>query len=547
MTTHQGGSAGGAERRHPSGTDPALETVGLTKRFGALVANDDISLQVPVGTIHAVVGENGAGKTTLMRMVYGLYSPDNGTIRLRGEDVSFRSPRDALAHGVAMVHQTSLLVGSMSVTENVMLSLSGRGRPSRRDVVERLARFSGENGLGLDPRATVDTLSVGLRQRAEILGALYHEASLLILDEPTTVLTPREAEKLFAVLRDLTARGTTVLLVTHKLREVLAVTDDVTVLRGGRVVGQAPTSELDEKQLVRLMVGRSVPLQVREAALTSETAEPDRPTDATVPSDLSQSPVPPDAAEGPVVLDVQGLVVVDNLGSRRLHDVDLAVRQGEIVGVTGVEGNGQRELVEAIVGLRRVTSGTVRIAAEDVTTASVRRRRRLGLAYIPESRATEGVAGGLSVEDNIVLGRHHEATFRWYGLRRMKEIRQFARRQIEEFGIVAGGPTVHVDTLSGGNAQKVVVAREVAKGPKVLLAVQPTQGVDVAAAYAIRTTLQRLRDQGMSILLITSDLREACDLCDRAVVLYNGAVAGEVPRENATEQRLGTLAMGLAS
>jgi len=511
--------------RQPGSTTPALETVDLTKRFGSLAANDAISLRVPAGTVHAVVGENGAGKTTLMRMVYGLYVPDAGEIRLHGEPMTFGSPRQALAHGVAMVHQTSLLVGSMTVAENILLSLNRRAGMSRQAVVERLARLSGENGLGIDPRAPVDSLSIGMRQRAEILGGLFHQAKLLILDEPTTVLTPKEANKLFGVLRDLTSRGTTVILVTHKLREVLAVTHNVSVLRGGKLVAEAPTADLDEKELVRLMVGRDVALSVA----TNEQGD----TAA--------------ASNEPPSLKVEDLVVVDQMGVRRVGGVSLEVNPGEIVAVTGVEGNGQRELVEALVGLRAPASGRILFAGRDVTRASIARRRRLGLGYIPESRATEGLSSELSIEDNLVLGQHRRAPFARNGIRRIRDVREFALRQIKEYDVVASGSRVPAAELSGGNAQKVVVAREVSKQPRVLLAVQPTQGVDVAAAFAIRTTLRRLRDEGTSIVLVTSDLREACHLADRAVVLYNGTLAGERAGGQATEESLGELAMGVSA
>lgn len=502
----------------------SLETVALTKRFGPLVANEAISLRVPAHTIHAVVGENGAGKTTLMRMVYGLYVPDAGEIMLDGEPVTFGSPRDALAHGVAMVHQTSLLVGSLTVAENIMLSLSGRGTPSRREVAERLARLSRENGLGVDPRARVDSLSVGMRQRTEILGALFHKAKLLILDEPTTALTPAEAGQLFDVLRDLTSRGTTVTLVTHKLREVLAVCQNVSVLRGGRLVAEAATADLDEKELVRLMVGREVAMTLSEAHPAIRNAP------------LGAAPR----------IDVQDLTVVDRLGVCRVNGVSLSVRPGEIVAVTGVEGNGQRELVEALVGLEPSQSGQIWIDGTDVTSASIASRRRLGLGYIPESRAAEALVGELSIEDNLVLGQHRHHAFSRHGVRRVRATHDFATAQIREFEVVARGSSVAVGTLSGGNAQKVVVAREVSKNPRVLLAVQPTQGVDVAATFAIRATLRRLRNEGMSILLVTSDLREACDLSDRAIVLFNGEVAGERSQSHATEESLGSLAMGLS-
>ncbi len=514
-----------AGRLHLPDGGLSLETVALTKRFGPLVANEAISLRVPARTIHAVVGENGAGKTTLMRMVYGLYVPDAGEILLDGEPVTFGSPRDALAHGVAMVHQTSLLVGSLTVAENIMLSLSGRGTPSRREVAERLAHLSRENGLGVDPRARVDSLSVGMRQRTEILGALFHKAKLLILDEPTTALTPGEAGQLFDVLRDLTSRGTTVTLVTHKLREVLGVCQNVSVLRGGRLVAEAATADLDEKELVRLMVGREVAMTVSEAhpALRDAAA-------------LCAAPS----------IDVQDLTVVDRLGVCRVNGVSLSVRPGEIVAVTGVEGNGQRELVEALVGLGPSQSGQIWIDGTDVTSASIASRRRLGLGYIPESRAAEALVGELSIEDNLVLGQHRRHAFSRHGVRRVRATHDFATAQIREFEVVARGSSVAVGTLSGGNAQKVVVAREVSKNPRVLLAVQPTQGVDVAATFAIRATLRRLRNEGMSILLVTSDLREACDLSDRAIVLFNGEVAGERSQSHATEESLGSLAMGVS-
>lgn len=502
----------------------ALATLDLTKSFGSLVANDAISLRVRAGTIHAIVGENGAGKTTLMRMIYGLYQPDSGEIMLDGSPAIFGSPRDALARGIAMVHQTSLLVGSLTVTENIMLSIRGRGSTSRRAIGERLVRLSDEHKLGIDPRCRTDSLSVGMRQRTEILGALFHDARLLILDEPTTVLTPQEAVALFAVLRALTARGTTVVLVTHKLREVLAVSHNVSVLRGGRLVAEASTAQLNEKELVRLMVGRDVALSVSDANPDQQMA---RTGSATT-------------------LDIQDLTVVDRLGVHRVDGVSLSVREGEVVAVTGVEGNGQRELVEALVGLEPATSGQIRLGGMDVTRAGIGRRRRLGLGYIPESRATEALANELAIEDNLVLGQHRRARFSRHGVRRIRATRRFAVRQIEEFDVVASGPGAPVSTLSGGNAQKVVVAREVSKNPRVLLAVQPTQGVDVAAAYAIRATLRRLRNEGMSIVLVTSDLREACDLCDRAVVLYNGHVAGERDRGRATEESLGALAMGIS-
>ncbi|MFE4952403.1 ABC transporter ATP-binding protein [Leifsonia sp. NPDC056665] len=516
-----------AEKGFQGGVAPALETVRLTKAFGSFTANDSISMKIEAGTIHAILGENGAGKTTLMRMIYGLYTPDSGTILLNGEPVRFRGPRDALERGVAMVHQTSLLVGSMTVAQNVMLSEPVFGSSSHREVVAKLTEISERIGLGLDPKARVDTLSVGQRQRAEILAALYHEASLIILDEPTTVLTPKEADQLFAVMRELADAGSTIILITHKLREVLAITDDATVLRAGRVVGSARTKDLDEPTIVRLMVGKDVP--------------------ATVGTPSDQETESGSTPARDCMISVEHLNVDDLSGVQRVKDVSLSGYAGEIVGITGVEGNGQRDLIAALMGLQRARNGRVALKGRDVTSSSVGRRRRLGLGYIPESRATEGIAASLSLVDNLMLGQEENSRFSRWGLRRMRASRDFSDAQIAQFAIATRGAETPVGTLSGGNAQKVVVAREVAKQPSVLIAVQPTQGVDVAAAHSIRTTLKGLRDEGMCILLVTSDLSEACDLSDRIVVLYNGRVAGEVSRANASESSLGRLAMGLAS
>jgi simple sugar transport system ATP-binding protein len=505
------------------GGTPLLAARGLGKRFGDLRANDDVSFEVQPGSIHAVVGENGAGKTTLMRMVYGLYAPDEGHLELDGEPVAFTSPRHALARGVAMVHQHSLLLGSLTVAENVLLALPGLGRAPRQAVVRRLRELSASSGLEIDPERPVARLPVAARQRAEILSALFHDARLLILDEPTTVLTPQEVETLFGVLRTLHAGGTTIMLVTHKLREVMAISDRVTVLRGGRVVDTVPTARTDERQLVRMMVGRDVPLRV-----TADQA--------------SRGP-----AAGPCRLRARGLTVVDEAGIERVAQLDLDVAGGEIVAVTGVEGNGQAELTEALVGTRRATAGEVYLDGRPVARSPIRRRRRAGLAYIPEDRMHEGVNPAVSVRDNLVLGRHRERGFARLGLRNLRATTQLAQRLVGEYRVVPPEPAVTAGTLSGGNLQKVVVAREASKGPSALIAAQPTQGVDVAAAHMIRSTLLELRERGVAILLVSSDLGEVCDLADRAVVLYNGRASGELPRERLSEEAIGRLAMGVGT
>lgn len=501
----------------------ALSIRHVSKRFGHVQANDDVSFDVAAGSVHALVGENGAGKTTLMRIVYGLYPPDAGSIVLDDAALSFRGPRDALRRGVGMVHQHSLLVGSLSIAENVMLSLPGIGLPRHQQVIARLRALSQENGLGLDPEAVVNDVSVGARQRAEILNALYHGARLLILDEPTTVLTPQEVEQLFAVLRRLNASGTTIMIVTHKLVEVMAVSDAVTVLRQGRHVVTLPTASTDESALVRLMVGRDVPHRARVEEGTT---------------------VDPEVAP---ILRVADLRAQDAFGIERVRGVDFEVRPGEIVAITGIEGNGQTELTEAIVGTRPLIAGTIELGGEEIQRWPVGRRRRAGLAYVPESRMTEGICSLVSVRDNLVLGRHDRRPFARFGLRNGRATGRLARELVGEYAIVAPSLDADCGTLSGGNMQKVVVARELSKEPLLLVAAQPTQGVDVSAAHMIRSSLLRMREHGVGIVLLSSDLSEVCDLADRAVVLFNGTVFGQLSREQLTEEAVGLYAMGIAS
>jgi general nucleoside transport system ATP-binding protein len=505
------------------GPVPSLAVCNVSKAFGDVRANEHISFQVAAGSVHAIVGENGAGKTTLMRIIYGLYSPDAGHVELNGEQVFFSSPRDALARGIGMVHQHSLLVDSLTVAENVLLAIPGLGRPPRQQTIARLQELSEANHLHLNPKTLVSDLSVGARQRAEILSALFHGARLLILDEPTTVLTPQEVDQLFEVVRRLREGGATIMVVTHKLREVMAISDRITVLRGGKVVDTVPTSTTDEHSLVRMMVGRDVPLRVSDAGQerTLASLEP--------------------------LLEVDELTVQDGAGVTRVRSASFSVYPGEIVAITGVEGNGQMELVEAIVGLGPITSGELTFADKRITRWSLSKRRRAGLAYIPESRLTEGIDSAISVRDNLILGHHRQRPYYWFGVRNLQATRRFAWKLVEDFHISA--PSIESDaaTLSGGNLQKVVVAREVVRSPRLLIAAQPTQGVDVAASHLIRSTLLRLRDQGMAILLVSSDLSEVCDLADRAIVLYNGRVFGELQREELSEEAIGVFAMGLGA
>jgi simple sugar transport system ATP-binding protein len=497
----------------------ALRVCEVSKRFGTVQANDAVSCEVAAGSIHALVGENGAGKTTLMRVVYGLYTPDSGHVELFGVPVSFSSPREALAWGVGMVHQHSLLLTSLTVAENVLLSTSGLGRPPRQQTIARLRQLSEENHLRVDPTVTVGKLSVGGRQRAEILSALFHGARLLILDEPTTVLTPQEVDDLFVVLRRLRGGGTTIVLVTHKLAEVMAIADRVTVLRGGKMVDTVSTDATNERSLVHMMVGRDVPLHVGDES--------------------------PRASSAQSVLRVDGVTVRDAEGVTRVRNVSFEVAAGEIVAITGVEGNGQIPLTEALVGLQPITAGNLFFRGQRITGWSIERRRKRGIAYIPESRMTEGIDPLISVRDNLILGRHNRRPYARFGLRNMRLTKRFARRLVDEYNVVAPSVDSNASTLSGGNLQKVVVAREVSHDPELLIAVQPTQGVDVAATHQIRSTLLRLREKGSAIILVSSDLSEVCDLADCTIVLYNGQVAGQLRRPHLSEEAIGVYAMGL--
>ncbi len=505
------------------GSTLSLKLDDISKAFGDVQANDRVSCEVAAGSIHALVGENGAGKTTLMRIIYGLYAPDSGHIELNGEAVSFNSPREALTRGIGMVHQHSLLVDSLTVVDNVLLALPGLGRPPRRQTLERLHAISEENHLHIDPSSEIGGLSVGGRQRAEILNALFHGARFLILDEPTTVLTPQEVDELFGVLRRLREHGTTIMVVTHKLAEVMAISDQVTVLRGGKVVASIPTHTTTDRDLVRMMVGKDVPLRVSDpsAERSAPMADP--------------------------LIEVDGLVVRDASDVIRTRNVSFQVFPGEIVAITGVEGNGQIELTEALVGLRPITSGELKIGGHRATTWSVGRRRRAGLAYIPESRMTEGVNPSVSVRDNLILGHHNRRPYARLGVRNLRATNRFARDLVNDYHVRTPSVDSDAATLSGGNLQKVVVAREVSRSPRLLIAAQPTQGVDVEASHLIRSTLLRLREEGMGIILASSDLSEVCDLADRALVLYNGSIFGELPREGMTEETIGVYAMGLRS
>ncbi|MBO3735193.1 ABC transporter ATP-binding protein [Glycomyces niveus] len=487
-----------------------LELKGLTKKFGSFTADDDIDLVVEPGQIHAVLGENGAGKSTLMNMLYGILTPTSGEILIDGEPVSFSGPGDAIAAGIGMVHQHFKLVGPFSVADNVQL---GREHTQRLGVLSAKAArkavldVSEEYGLKLDPDAICEDLPVGVQQRVEIVKALSGpKTELLILDEPTAVLTPAEITELLQIMRNLADAGTSILFISHKLKEVQAVADTVTVIRRGKVVAELePTAS--EAEMASAMVGRAVTLQVDKTP-----AEP-----------------------GEARLEVTGLTVVSDAGVKVLNGLDLTVHSGEIVGLAGVEGNGQTELARSILGLVKPDSGRIAIDGEDVHGASPAARIAAGLGYIPEDRGRDGVVAEFSVAENIVLNQYRDAPFAKRGAVNAGAVRKRAADSIAEFDIRTQSPEEPVSALSGGNAQKVIIAREFSRPRRFLVAAQPTRGVDVGASQFIHSRLVAERDTGTAVLLISSELDEIYALADRIAVIYNGQIVGEVapdtPRE----------------
>ncbi len=496
-----------------------LRMQGITKSFPGVIANHNVTLEVEQGEIHALVGENGAGKSTLMKILYGMEKPDFGQIYLNEKPVAIPNPQAAIKLGIDMVHQHFQLVPSLTVAENVALGYEPRRGlfVDHAAMDKRVRALSERFGLAVDPQSVVRDLSVGEQQRVEILKLLYRDAHLLILDEPSAVLTPQEVDDLFKVLRRLVDEGRTAIFITHKLREVMTICQRATVLRRGELVGTVKVADTTPETIAQMMVGRDL-------------------------DTLRHTPAK--SHSGTACLTVRDVHATDDRGLPALRGVSFTVHAGELVGLAGVEGNGQSELIEVLVGLRSVKQGALSIDTYDVSRASNRRRRELGMALIPEDRSHQGLSGDSTLTENIVSTRYHLAPMSRYGVSNPGAMRRFAQDAIEQFDIRVRGPNVRVKTLSGGNAQKVVIARELAQQPKVLLAAQPTRGLDLGATQYVHSELLRLRDVGTAILLISADLDELLAISDRFVVMFEGQIVGELSANEATREKLGILMAG---
>jgi len=500
----------------------ALELRGVVKTYGELRANDGVDLVVEWGQVHALLGENGAGKSTLMNVVYGLTAPDAGEIIYDGRPVHIGGPPDAIRLGIGMVHQHFMLIPPLTVAENIMLGHEVTRPAGVVDIdaaARQVAELADRYGLAVPPKAKIETLSVGVQQRVEILKALYRGARLLILDEPTAVLTPQETDGLFEIVRNLTREGNAVIFITHKLAEVIRIADRITVMRRGRVVAETTPKESNQADLARMMVGRPVLLRVDKKPAT--------------PAEVR--------------LQVLGLHVNDDRRQPAVNGVDLAVRAGEILGIAGVEGNGQNELVEAISGLRRATAGQVLISGRDVSARSTRRRLRDGLSVVPADRHREGIILELPISDNLVLEEFDQAPFASGIVRNLKAVFDYAAGLIKEFDIRATGPAEAAGSLSGGNQQKVVVARELGTHPQVLVASQPTRGVDVGSIEFIHRQIVDQRDRGLAVLLVSSELDEVLSLSDRVAVMYRGRIVAVLEGAAIDRDRIGLLMAGGAA
>ncbi|MDA1330022.1 MAG: ABC transporter ATP-binding protein [Chloroflexi bacterium] len=499
---------------------PVLELRGITKRFPGVLANDHIDLTLEKGEIHALLGENGAGKTTLMNILYGLYQPDEGDIFINGKKIEVHSPTDAIHAGVGMVHQHFMLIPVFTVTENVMLgdeSVKTGGVLDRQSAATRIREISQSFGLAVEPAVLVEDLPVGVQQRVEIIKLLYREADILILDEPTAVLTPQEANELFKIMRSLTKRGKSIIFITHKLREVLDAADRITVIRRGKMVGTTTPKQANQSKLASMMVGRDV-----ELTIDKKGAKP-----------------------GAAVLKVDKLSVVDAREHITVNSVSFDVRAGEVLGIAGVQGNGQTELVEALTGLSPASEGRVELLGENISHASPRRITELGSAHIPEDRQRDGLVLPFPVADNLVLNTYYLEPYSQGVLLQQEQILETARTRIKNYDIRTPSAETSVGSLSGGNQQKVIVARELSRPVKLVIASQPTRGLDVGSIEYIHNLLIEQRDSGVALLLVSSELDEIMQLSDRIAVMYRGEIIDVLNAKDANKEKIGLLMAGV--
>ncbi len=499
---------------------PILELHNITKRFPGVLANDHIDLTLEAGEIHALLGENGAGKTTLMNILYGLYQPDEGEIIVRGKKITVNSPSDAIAAGIGMVHQHFMLVPVFTVTENVMLGEEATkpgGLLDREVVAKEIRKISEQYNLEVDPNAYVKDLPVGVQQRVEIIKLLYRKADILIFDEPTAVLTPQEADELFKIMRSLVGQGKSIIFITHKLREVLEISNRITVIRRGKVVGATTPEEADQNKLAAMMVGREVMLE-----LNKQTANPGEP-----------------------VLTVQNLCITDDNRQVAVDDIAFEVRAGEILGIAGVQGNGQTELVEALTGLRPVLSGKISLLNQDITSASPRQVTELGTGHIPEDRQKVGLILAFPVEDNLILNTYYKPPFAKGAAMQADAIEKTAKQLVQDYDIRTPSILVNAGALSGGNQQKVIVARELSRPLHLLIASQPTRGLDVGSIEYIHKQILSRRDNNTAVLLVSTELDEIMELSDRIAVMYRGKIVAIVPAERVTKEYIGLLMAGV--
>ena len=498
----------------------AIEMLHITKRFPGIVANDDITLQLKPGEIHALLGENGAGKSTLMSVLFGLYQPEEGIIKKDGVEVTIRNPNDATALHIGMVHQHFKLVECFSVLDNIILGIepTKAGFLRKAEAREKVMALSEKYGLHVDPDALIEDITVGMQQRTEILKMLYRDNEILIFDEPTAVLTPQEIDELMEIMRGLAREGKSILFISHKLNEIMSVADRCSVLRKGKYIGTVEVANTTKEELSRMMVGRDVEFVVHK--------DPAQPTD--------------------VVLDVENITVASKMHSNNaVKDVSFKVRRGEIVCIAGIDGNGQTELVYGLTGLEPLKSGRVILNGEDITKAPIRKRSIMGMSHIPEDRHKHGLVLDYPLEYNLVLQRYFEPEFTKCGFLRKANIRSYAERLIEQYDVRSGqGPITMARSMSGGNQQKAIVAREIDKNPELLIAVQPTRGLDVGAIEYIHKQIVAHRDSGKAVLLVSLELEEVMSLSDRILVMYEGEIVGQLDPKTTTVEELGLYMAG---